>query len=71
MTHGQGLDLVVFHPDSDMGFSDRAHPMLSRTLINQVSAMNLPDIQTPALKRPLQIEDEPANSSNGWDKEES
>lgn len=41
-----GLDLVVFHPDSDMGFSDRQHPMLSRTLVNNIRATNLPKIQT-------------------------
>ncbi|MEL7333397.1 MAG: cupin domain-containing protein [Cyanobacteria bacterium J06560_2] len=46
VTYGQGLDLVVFHPDSDMGFSDRNHPMLSRTLVNNVRATDLPDIQT-------------------------
>ena len=46
VTGEQGLDLVVFHPDSDMGFSDRRHPMLSRTLVNNVRATDLPDIQT-------------------------
>ncbi|MEL6468519.1 MAG: cupin domain-containing protein [Cyanobacteria bacterium J06623_4] len=45
-TYDQALHLVVFHPDSDMGFSDRNHPMLRRTLVNNVSAANLPDIQT-------------------------
>ena len=46
VTGENGLDLVVFHPDSDMGFSDRAHPMLSRTLVNDVRATELPNIQT-------------------------
>ncbi|MGB3787364.1 MAG: AraC family ligand binding domain-containing protein [Phormidesmis sp.] len=46
-TGSQGLDLVVFHPDSDMGFSDRNHPMLSRTLVDNIRATELPEIQTP------------------------
>ncbi|MEL6350717.1 MAG: cupin domain-containing protein [Cyanobacteria bacterium J06627_28] len=46
VTHGRGLHLVVFHPDSDIGFSDRHHPMLNRTLVNDVSATDLPQIQT-------------------------
>ena len=45
-TYAEGLHLVVFHSDSDMGFSDRHHPMLSRALVNNVSAVHLPDIQT-------------------------
>ncbi len=47
VTSSQGLDLVVFHPDSDMGFSDHDHPMLRRTLVNNVRATELPQIQTP------------------------
>lgn len=46
VTGSQGLDLVVFHPDSDMGFGDRAHPMLSRTLVDNIRATDLPQIQT-------------------------
>lgn len=46
VTGKQGLDLVVFHPDSDVGFSDRNHPMLNRTLVNNIRAADLPDIQT-------------------------
>ena len=47
VTRAQGLNLVVFHPDSDIGFSDRNHPMLRRTFIDNVSATELPNIQTP------------------------
>ena len=47
VTEHQQLDLVVFHPDSDMGFSDRNHPMLSRTFVNNIRATELPNIQTP------------------------
>ncbi|EDX84351.1 hypothetical protein S7335_2048 [Synechococcus sp. PCC 7335] len=46
VTDSQGLDLVVFHPDSDMGFSGRSHPMLSRTLVDGIRATELPQIQT-------------------------
>ncbi|MEM8502866.1 MAG: cupin domain-containing protein [Cyanobacteria bacterium P01_D01_bin.1] len=46
VTGSQGLDLVVFHPDSDVGFSDRNHPMLRRTLVNNISATELSEIQT-------------------------
>jgi mannose-6-phosphate isomerase-like protein (cupin superfamily) len=46
-TDAQPLHLIVFHPDSDMGFTQRRHPMLSRTLVNNVSATELPTIQTP------------------------
>ncbi|MBE9061041.1 cupin domain-containing protein [cf. Phormidesmis sp. LEGE 11477] len=48
VTYAQGLDLVVFHPDSDLGFRDRNHPMLSRTLVNNIRATDLPKIQTPS-----------------------
>ena len=45
-TYAQSLHLIVFHPDSDIGFTHRNHPMLRRTLVNNVSAVNLPHIQT-------------------------
>ncbi len=48
VTSDEGLALVVFHPDSDMGFSDRSHPMLSRTLVNNVRATELPHLQPRA-----------------------
>lgn len=41
-----GLNLIVFHPDSDMGVTHRDHPMLRRTLVEGVSAVDLPEIQT-------------------------
>lgn len=40
------LTLVVFHPDSDIGFSDRHNPMLNRTIVQGVSATQLPQIHT-------------------------
>ena len=47
LTGPSGLDLVVFHPDSDMGVTHRNHPMLRRTLVEGTSAVDLPQIQTP------------------------
>jgi mannose-6-phosphate isomerase-like protein (cupin superfamily) len=40
------LTLVVFHPDSDVGFTHQNNPMLNRTLVEGVSASQLPQIQT-------------------------
>ena len=41
------LTIVVFHPDSEGGFTHRDNPMLRRTLVEGVSAAELPEIQTP------------------------
>lgn len=40
------LTLVVFHPDSDIGFTHRHNPMLNRTIVEGVSATQLPQIHT-------------------------
>ena len=40
------LTMVIFHPDSDVGFNHTAHPMLNRTFIDGVSATQLPEIHT-------------------------
>ncbi len=40
------LTAVVFHPDSDIKFTRGDNLMLKRTIINGVSASELPDIQT-------------------------
>ena len=45
-TQDQPLVFIVFHPDSETGFSDRNHPMLNRTFVNGISASQLPEIQT-------------------------
>ena len=45
-TGPSGLDLVVFHPDSDMGVTHQNHPMLRRTIVEGISAANLPNLQT-------------------------
>lgn len=41
------LNLVAYHPDSDMGPTDGEHPMLNRTMVDGVSAKDMPEIQTP------------------------
>lgn len=40
------MDVIAFHPDSDFGATDSVHPMINRTIVDGVSASNLPDIQT-------------------------
>ena len=50
-TGAEGLTAVVFHPDSEAGFSHRDNPMLQRTLVEGVSAAALPHLQTPILEQ--------------------
>jgi len=45
-TDDSDLLLVAWHPDSDFGPEDHCHPMLNRTIVDGVSASNLPEIQT-------------------------
>ena len=45
-TFEEKLTLVIFHPDSDTGFTHQNNPMLNRTLIEGVSAAHLPQIKT-------------------------
>ncbi|HEY9888734.1 MAG TPA: cupin domain-containing protein [Candidatus Obscuribacterales bacterium] len=40
------LTILVFHPDSEGGLTHRDNSMLRRTLVEGVSAAELPDIQT-------------------------
>lgn len=40
------MDIVAWHPDSDFGPTDEVHPMISRTIVNGVSASNIKEIQT-------------------------
>lgn len=49
-TIDSNLTVVVFHPDSDIGFTRGDNPMLKRTIVNGVSASELPDIQTKLMK---------------------
>lgn len=45
-TEASPLTIVVLHPDSDTGFTHKDNPMLKRTIVEGVSAANLPQIQT-------------------------
>jgi quercetin dioxygenase-like cupin family protein len=45
-THGQELDVIAFHPDSDFGPSADDHPMINRTMVNGISASKIQSIQT-------------------------
>ena len=40
------MDVIAFHPDSDVGMTDDNHPMVNRTIVDGVSANQLPDIRT-------------------------
>lgn len=41
-----GLTVIAWHPDSDCGPTDQAHPMVRRTMVDGVSAALLPELQT-------------------------
>ena len=45
-THSDSLTIVVFHPDSEIGFTHHSNPMLERTIVDGVKASNIPQIQT-------------------------
>jgi quercetin dioxygenase-like cupin family protein len=40
------LTVICFHPDSDTGFTQKEHPMLKRTIVAEISASEIPPIQT-------------------------
>lgn len=40
------MKLVAYHPDSDFGPRDEEHPMLNRTIVGDISAKHIPEIQT-------------------------
>jgi mannose-6-phosphate isomerase-like protein (cupin superfamily) len=48
-TQADKLTVVCFHPDSDTGFTHTNHPMLKRTMVEGISAANLPELQTKSL----------------------
>ena len=49
-TVDSNLRIVVYHPDSDCGPSDDAHPMVNRTLVQGISASQIPQIRTQEVK---------------------
>ena len=45
-TGAEDMRIVVYHPDSDCGPSDDAHPMVNRTLVNGIPANQIFEIRT-------------------------
>lgn len=45
-TDSESMDVVAFHPDSDVGMTDEDHPMINRTIVEGVSAKFKPEIRT-------------------------
>ena len=44
--YGDHMRVLAYHPDSDYGPTDQFHPMINRTIVDGVSANQLPDIRT-------------------------
>jgi hypothetical protein len=40
------MDVIAFHPDSDIGVTDDDHPMVNRTIVDGISAKLIPEIRT-------------------------
>ncbi len=45
-TKDKTLDVIAWHPDSDFGPTDEVHPMISRTIVDGVSASKIERIRT-------------------------
>lgn len=45
-TMDESMDVIAFHPDSDIGMTDEDHPMINRTIVDGTSAKFKPEIQT-------------------------
>ena len=45
-TDDETMDVIAWHPDSDIGPDDEAHPMLNRTYVKGQSARYIDDIKT-------------------------
>ncbi|HEX7635756.1 MAG TPA: cupin domain-containing protein [Noviherbaspirillum sp.] len=45
-TQGQAMRVIAYHPDSDFGATHQDHPMINRTIVDGVSAAELPHLQT-------------------------
>jgi quercetin dioxygenase-like cupin family protein len=45
-TESSTMDVIAFHPDSDVGVTDDDHPMVNRTIVDGVSARYLNEIRT-------------------------
>lgn len=47
-TDEEGMDVIAYHPDSDVGPEHERHPMITRTIVGGTPASELPGIQTTA-----------------------
>lgn len=45
-TDDDSMDIITFHPDSDVGVTDDDHPMVNRTIVDGVSARFIDNIRT-------------------------
>ncbi|WP_033311375.1 cupin domain-containing protein [Euryhalocaulis caribicus] len=45
-TTDSAMRVIAYHPDSDFGPTDQTHPMINRTMVEGVSASQLPQLQT-------------------------
>lgn len=45
-TKDQTMDVIAFHPDSDVGVTDDDHPMVNRTIVNGTSSSEIKEIRT-------------------------
>lgn len=50
-TTDSDMTLTVFHPDTDFGPTHEDHPMLRRTIVDGVSAKDLPEIRTKEIRK--------------------
>jgi hypothetical protein len=48
-TDDSTLDVVAYHPDSDMGPTHDDHPMVNRTIIDGKSVIHLPELRTVSI----------------------
>jgi hypothetical protein len=45
-TDDSTLDIIAYHPDSDVGSTHDDHPMINRTFVGEISAKDIPEIRT-------------------------
>lgn len=45
-TEVESMDIITFHPDSDVGMTDDNHPMVNRTIVDGISARLIDKIRT-------------------------
>lgn len=47
---GETMDVIAWHPDTDVGPTDESHPMVNRTYVDGVSAAGIAAIRSTELK---------------------